>query len=407
MPYGVGSMWSMQIAIVIALVLASTTFAYAQWSESGDEEAPAAEPVQPTLGLGEGVSFETADGATRLKLRARIQLRLTQFSEEAGDAPEVTEFQARRIRLLLQGRVKQDLDFYVQLGFSNRDTEPDLRAPLRDAYLTYTKLRDLQIRGGQMKVPFGRQRLVSSSALQMVDRSIVVRELSLDRDVGVQLLSTDLFGLDGILAYNLGVFSGDGRNRLATTPGVLLVARVAVQPFGEFEDYVEGALQREDTPKLSIGATVAHNNNTNRTRSTFDASYDVARFDYRHAGVDLMFKYGGLSVSSEVLYRRASEPFVEHTNPMGEVVREYARNAWGYYAQAGYLANEHFEITARYGEVRPRGTTDPELVLDREAGGGLNWYFQQHDLKLQSDYFYLFGEGDGRHEIRVQAQLYF
>ena len=41
-----------------------------------------------------------------------------------------------------------------------------------------------------------------------------------------------------------------------------------------------------------------------------------------------------------------------------------------------------------------------------EAGGGLNWYFDKHELKVQSDYLYLYGDDGGRHQIRVQAQLY-
>ena len=102
------------------------------------------------------------------------------------------------------------LTYTIQLGFSNRDMEPDLLIPLRDAYVTWQALRDLGIRFGQMKVPFGKQRVVSSSSLQMVDRSIVTSELNMDRDVGLYLMSEDLLGLKGRLMYQAGVFSGQG-----------------------------------------------------------------------------------------------------------------------------------------------------------------------------------------------------
>lgn len=398
-----GSFWRLMKVPTALLVLAATAgVSFAQ---------PVPTAVQVTGGLGKGIDFLTSDKASRLNLRARMQLRFTQLSDEDGGAPDVTEFQARRVRLLFQGHVLGgELTYYLQLGFSNGDTESDLRLAPRDAYMTWTRFRDLQIRGGQMKVPFDRQRIVSSSAQQFVDRSIVVGELSLDRDVGVQVLSDDLLGQGGKLAYNAGVFSGDGRNRLASVPGVMVVGKIAVRPFGAFDDYVDGDLERSPTPKLAIAVAAAYNNNTNRQRSTFNTPYQFARFDYTHLTADALFKLRGLSILAEVLYRKASRPFVEQTSPTGEIEREDARNAWGYFAQAGYLVAPKVEITARFGELRPRGATAADLVeKQREAGAGLNWYLAKHDLKLQTDYFYLFGEdvSEGRHQLRVQMQLYF
>ena len=146
----------------------------------------------------------------------------------------------------------------------------------------------------------------------------------------------------------------------------------------------------------------------NREGSTFQQPYEFARFDYWHAGVDVELKYRGLSLQSEVMVRKSPVRSVTRADETtGEIETEFARNAWGYYAQGGYLVNRHVEITARYGELRPRGATHPELEeTTREIGGGLNYYFQKHDLKVQSDYFFLVGDGDGRHQIRVQAQLY-
>jgi hypothetical protein len=39
----------------------------------------------------------------------------------------------------------------------------------------------------------------------------------------------------------------------------------------------------------------------------------------------------------------------------------------------------------------------------------LGWYVAGHALKVQADYFYLFGDSfeGGRHQARVQAQLQF
>lgn len=365
-------------------------------------------------GLGHGVGITSADGAFELNLRARAQIRFTLTGEEGGGEP-ATEFSIRRMRLLLQGHaLSNELQYYIQLGFSNRDTESDLRLPLRDAYVTWTRLRDLQVRAGQMKVPFDRQRVTSSSALQFVDRSIVTSELNLDRDVGVQLFSRDLFGLGNRLGYQLGVFGGDGRNRLSSESGLLWVARLEFTPMGSYDDYVEADLERRASPRLAVGVGVAYNQNTRRARSTFETSYDRARFDYLHGEADLSFKWRGLSVVGAAMLRRANAASQQFTTSGGAPTIEYSRNYFGWFAQAGYLFNRHFELVARYGDLRPtvidQASVDPSQRRRHELGGGLNWYFQGHALKLQSDYFYYYGESlsdRGEHQARLQMQLYF
>jgi hypothetical protein len=89
-------------------------------------------------------------------------------------------------------------------------------------------------------------------------------------------------------------------------------------------------------------------------------------------------------------------------------VFEYARSGLGYYVQAGYLLTRHLEVAARWGEVIPNDGA-ASLRRARELGGALSWYFLRHDFKLQADYFYLAGDdlSSGRHQARLQAQVYF
>src|SRR5690606_18113427 len=111
---------------------------------------------------------------------------------------------------------------------------------------------------GQMKVPFSRQRVNSSSALNMPDRSLVSSEFNLTRDLGVMFTSQDLGGLGGRLAYYAGVFMGEGRNAFNLSDfGLLYVGRLEVRPFGKFDDYSEGDLARSPTPGLSIAGAYA------------------------------------------------------------------------------------------------------------------------------------------------------
>lgn len=129
-----------------------------------------------------------------------------------------------------------------------------------------------------------------------------------------------------------------------------------------------------------------------------------------------MFKFAGFSLQSEIMLRqaRSGDSVDVSVDPAtGAVTSEYARNAWGWFAQAGQFVTDHIELAARYGEARPRGVHASDFTREREVGGGASYYWQEHALKLQADYFYLTNEHEsrpvtlGRHQARVQFQLYF
>jgi phosphate-selective porin OprO and OprP len=363
------------------------------------------------VSLGEGMTAQSRDGSSLLNVRARMQIRATHSTASPQGDPPSTGFMIRRARLVFQGHVfSRDWEYYLQLGFSNLDMEPDLRIPLRDAAITWRRLRDFNIRAGQMKVPFDRQRVISSSALMFPDRSLVVQELNLDRDVGVQALSRDLFGLGHRLGYQVGVFGGDGRNRIAREPGVLVVGRIQVAPMGgnfdEFDDYSESVAERPKSPKFAVAGGAAYNRNSNRSLSTFGEPYQVARFDYVHGETDLIFKWRGWSLQAQWIYRQADRASESGLVDGVEVVEE-SRSGHGWFTQSGYRFTFPLEFGARYGELHPLGDTAVEL--QRELGPVVGYYFKDHNLKLQADYFYLFGPDirEGRHEARVQMQLFF
>jgi len=353
---------------------------------------------------GEGVTMKAGDFS--LQLRGRVQAR----AEAIVPTPESTtnrinQLLIRRARLSLVARYTEDWTMLVQLAFATLDMEPDAPNVLRDAHLTWSRLRDLNLRVGQTKVPFGRQRVISSGAQQMVDRSIVVAELNLDRDVGILLRSDDLFGLGGRLAYTLGVMGGDGRNRLGTNVGLLYVARVQVNPFGRFDDLVAGDLERLERPRLSIGLAAARNVATVRPRSTIGTTYRNGSLTYDHLAADLLFKWRGFSLEAETLLRHAEQP-----NLVGATTTEWARAGWGYYLQAGYSPLDAFEVSARWGQLTPFAGTDPSFKEQRELGVGFGWYPKQHNLKLQGDLFWL-PVGPrfdvGAWQVRAQLQLAF
>jgi phosphate-selective porin OprO/OprP len=377
-------------------------------SPSPSSDAPSSDVVVDAS-WGRGISFRSASGTFSLQLRGRVQ-GLIEASGLGGEGEPTLLAAVRRARLTFTGHLgRRDVQFYVQLGLAPQDMEPDLLVPLRDASIAWTGLRDLNLRFGQMKVPFNRERVIGSSSLALVDRSIVNAELTLDRDLGLMASSSDLFGLGGVLAYQVGVFDGNGRNRPNVGPGLLYVARLQLQPTGRFDDsYSMSDFTRADTLRVSIGLGGAFNHRAQRARSTTGAFYALGGFDQAHAEADLMLKYKGLSIQAEALLRVATDGAPRTGTVDGEALVERARSGFGWFAQAGYLFPYPIELVARFSRVTPLGA-DSALPTSHELTGGVNWFVERHDLKLQADVSHLSGEAfaDARVRVRVQAQAAF
>lgn len=362
---------------------------------------------------GKGITLTTPDERLSLNTKARIQARAT-LTETRGEATEVVNI--KTLRLYFQGHVySKELKYVVQLAFGSGDFEEGSSSPIFDAYIESTHLRDLNVRIGQYFVPFDRARTVREFALQLADRQVLIPELTLDRDVGITLSSSDLGGLGGRLAYSLGVFGGDGRNRVPTSrPGLLYVVRLALLPFGSFDDNVEGDIERKPNPRLAIGVAGAYNQHTDRQRSTTGTRYVLGGFNYLHGAADLVFKWRGFSLLSEIVVRKAHRDSRSGEGEDDKPVTEYSREGWGYFVQSGMMLTDHIELAGRYGRLKALGKTDPKLEqLISQAGHeltfGLNYYINGHMFKVQADAGLRWGKwGDPRdHVARLQVDATF
>ncbi|WP_437478984.1 porin [Sorangium sp. So ce1014] len=368
--------------------------------------------VKVTAAPGKGFTVRAADDSFSSTIRARVQIRET-LTHTAED--DTNEINIKTVRLTTSGHVvSPDLKYNVQLAFGGNDFEKDSASPVFDAFVEYTGIRDLNVRVGQFFVPFDRARTTREFTLQLVDRQIAVRELTLDRDVGLMLSSPDLFGLGGRISYNLFVGGGEGRNRFGGQKhGPLLAARLSFRPFGAFDDDQEGDLSREARPRLAIGVAGAYNHQTNRQNSTYGTTLSLGAADYLHGAADLVFKYAGFSLSAEAVARHAERDSFEGEID-GAPARQWTRSGYGYFVQSGFLLTERVEVAARWDQIFAERGTDPKLVelvdtQGKQVGGGLNYYLNGYALKLQGDYFYIFGKdaSEGRHVGRLQLDATF
>lgn len=394
----------------------------------GPQPVPDTVPDNPKILIapGKGLTVTSADEKNSMTIRSRVQLRETftheKHSENSPNQFENTnEVQVRTLRLVVMGNVLvKELKYVIQLAFGAGDFEKDSASPIFDAFVEYVKLRDLNVRVGQFFVPFDRARTIREFALQMVDRQQVVRELTLDRDVGLMLSSQDLFGLGQHLGYHLFIGGGDGRNRVADLknpygsqrPSALFVGRLVIKPFGIFDDYdMEGDLARGKKPRLGIGVAGAYNLHSDRANSTYGATYTLGTFNYTNVAVDLLFKWYGFSLLTEYVQRTANR---DTTISTLDGVPQYSRSGKGYFVQAGQMLSDKVEVTARWDDLYANDGTDPVMrdavkESGRQAGGGLNLYLNGHAFKLQADYFYIFNRltDEPRHAVRAQLDATF
>ncbi len=369
---------------------------------------PSQMPVEVSAVPGKGFTVRTLDDRFAANLRTRFQFRNT-FTH-TGEA-DTNEINIKTARLLLSGHVLVPaLKYTVQLAFGTNDFEKDNPSPLFDAFVDYTRFRDLNVRVGQFFVPFDRARTVREFALQLVDRQQVVQELSLDRDVGAMVYSNDFLGTRGVLSYNLFVGGGEGRNRFGgQAMGPLTVLRFTVRPFGPFDDDQEADLSRLARPRLALGFAGGYNLQTNRQKSTYGSTFTLGTFDYTHTAADLVFKYRGFSLLAEAIARKASRAVLSGEVD-GKPVQEASRSGWGYFVQGGFLLTDMVEIAARWDSLHAFAGTDPSFVKllaeqGNQVGAGANLYLNGHAFKLQADYARFFGDRSPKARDVVRLQL--
>jgi phosphate-selective porin OprO and OprP len=376
------------ILICSALILAGVDSSYAQTTK----------PVLNSFfKKGRGFGVVTSDSIFSLNFQFRMQNRATFVSKSENEIdPESFEFRVRRLRFKFEGFVySPKLTYYIQLSFSRGDM--DWRGTdnssvnsspnaVRDAVIYYNPTKNLRLGFGQTKLPGNRQRVISSGDQQFADRSIVNATFNIDRDFG-------FFGHWTSNFVNLrgAVTSGEGRNSVNSNNGLAYTGRIEILPLGRFtgtNDYIEGDLEREPTPKISLAATYSLNDKAVREAGQLGNDLYAPR-GIRNMEFDALLKYNGLAWYNEYMERDADNPVT--VNPANLSTR-YIYVGRGYLTQLSYLFKNNFEIAGRYTATIPRSSlyNNPDfsqLSVKKleQVEIGVTKYFVGHRLKIQGN----------------------
>lgn len=371
--------------------------------------------------------FFVQDEDERFRLTTGGLLQIDAFHYETGNERN-DSFDARRPRIDVEGHLYSHHRFKIQVEYWAG------RADLLDAYYEAAYIEEAQLRVGQFKEPFSHDRLATWYWHDYIERSIGGTNLAPGRDVGAMIHGRVL---DRHLSYSVGIFNGDGTNRLDGNDDKDLAARLEARPFRTSRSkWLKGL-------RLAASATVGRDENDGLGgRSLVDSSrHPFLTFaagttggdDVVRAGADLVWLVGPASLTLEWMHidqrevtrggRKAAfeahDAYIamsylltgeDKTIPVLVPDRPFDPIDW-----KGYGA---WELVARFDWFH---LEDDQLLRGGFATGtdqvvagtlGVNWYLNSH-VRLQFNYVASYFDdpvgraGDDLHSFQLRLQLQF
>jgi hypothetical protein len=333
-----------------------------------------------------GFVFATADKKFELQIAARLQFRFATPDDQNpvtfNDFTNLNSrlFKINRSRLKIGGHAYHPwLKYYFEyeLGQGN----------LLDFRVMIEKWPWLKFKFGQWKTEFTRERFISSGDQQMVDRSLINREFTLDRQQGITAYGNLAGHGAANFSYWVAMLTGTGRAATFNDDNKLMYfGRLQWNFLGRVVPFSGGDLAISEKPAGLI-AFAAVTNTSPYTRFSQSGGGQLVGYEPGSNGqykidqyqLETAFNYKGFSWASE-LHRKFI--FNKGTN-------EHTTLA-GYYVQAGYFPHgilsgipEKLEIAMRLSEYRP--DLSIKANKQQEVAFAVNYFFEGHKNKLTAE----------------------
>ncbi len=309
----------------------------------------------------------------------------SRFYPDMEGKKDFQRFRMRRMIAKLSGEAKEkNISYQLQVdltGSSDGGGDGTTNNYLMDAWVGWKPNRNLEIVVGQENSPTdSREMGMTSTSLQMIDRSPVALAFSSIREFGVFLNTQFKTGRNAVLLPSVALTNGDGANVFAKDHGGMKIGgRLDFLPFGKFGNggqFRQTDMERELTPKLVFGATYSYNSGISDRRGRqsgtilyLDSLGNETLPDYQKFGVDFLFKYRGFSVLGEFIKTSTTVPktisqrvrtdgtaattfLVNGVQDVPNYVKGRMMLGTGFNIQAGYLFTNGFSIDARYTKLQ-------------------------------------------------------
>ena len=353
---------------------------------------PASSQDRPSIRVG---------NVLRIDPRVKVQADLQGFSPHIDTAQG--KFDLARARVGVEGEFLKHFEYELEYELREAIGGRDVEQPLRDAYINFKYLNNVQIKAGKFKIPFSAEQLTGEFNTEFVNRSRIADDLAPARDLGV-VVHGQLF--DDALGYEVGAFRNDGENSessLDVRSNRTFAARVVGMPLQVFS--LPG-----DWDEIKVGASMARgvvpegmNSLRGRTISgdTFFPHVYVQGRRMRY-GAEAAWRPGPFSIQSEFIHvSEAREGQGVRADNLPEKISRgwYLTGTWavtGESKENGVEPRRNFltegfgaiELAARYEQMR-FGSSAPGLGFssprapklmgnsDRVWTVGVNWYLNR------------------------------
>ena len=383
------------------------------------EERRLEEEFPVKLGYGsKGFEIRTRDGKYSTQIQWRLQFRYShpdsgdpsedEFlgSDQVTNAPE-SSFQVRRARIKVGGHgYKPWLKYYFEYDW------PSSR--LLDWRLMLEKYKFAQLRLGQWKINYNRERVDSSGKQEAVERSIVNPTFTIDRQQGAMAYGHLFPGTLADSWYYAFVGNGRGRGNLNDDGRMMWMGRYQWNFFGrdlkfsqtdvEFHEKPTGSVSfagywnQSDCTRFSSAGCANLNGFSGATNgSAGDATGRYVLigmqqgFAFKWRGWDIQQEYHWKQVDDEQFPLGCENPFDGTPGSGTDGCQGPRTNLMGSYVQSGIFPHhwlsksisDKLQVALRYAFVDPNISQPNDL--NQEYTFIVNWFFAGHRNKLTFD----------------------
>jgi phosphate-selective porin OprO and OprP len=374
-----GSMRTFFIFLVISIC--SESASYAQRST----DTLNAQAVDVRYGS-KGFEFRTRDNLFSLQLQSRLQFRYVTPNDQNPltfddfDVDERQMFKINRARLKVGGHGFQPwLKYYWEYELAQGN--------LLDFRIMVEKWPWFNIKVGQWKVEYNRERVISSGKQQMADRSIINRPFTIDRQQGLSVYGRLRGKGAADVSYWLAALTGNGRGAVTSEEAELMYVGRLQWNFTGQELEMTGSdteYQRRGRGTVALAAATNRSPYTRFSQSgggsleMFEAA-DTSRYRVQQWMIETAYMYRGFSWQSEF-----------HWKQVNDMAFNRSASLRGSYWQAGYFFHylwkripRPLEMAFRYAAYRPDLKVPQNL--QQEYTLAANWFFKEHQNKLTAE----------------------
>jgi phosphate-selective porin len=360
-----------------------------------------------------GFTLETRDGLWKTALQFRFQGRYTysrrtdpdSFSDFEDGKREST-FELRRVRMKIGGHgYKPWIKYYFAMDWqptrNSGDDASQSEPRLLDWRIDLSKFKWLQLRVGQWKINYNRERVDSSGKQQFVERSIVTNTFTIDRQMGAMLYGHVAPGTWLDSRYYAGVWNGSGRGEANDDQKMMYMGRFQWNFLGRDLKWQQSDIKYHEQPAgsaafaayttrgkctrwSSSGCGTLGFNNSAGVPFTKDSAAEPGQFRVSGFMEEFAFKWRGLSLQHEWHWKEVRD------KDLNAGAAGYKTNLMGSYAQIGYFPHylipvipKPLEIAFRYAFVDPNTSGKNDKL--KAYTTAINWFFTGHRNKLTLD----------------------